>query len=247
MNTENSKSDVQKRIRTTALRQAQEIEERKNLQARIADLVVEAFDLPSNHDADPARPEASDASLFKQCLGLFQSTDLDDLIYERNIDNRCGYALCPRPNQRLSHNGELIWNKQAGKDFKLVNKAEMERWCSPLCQQRTIFVRAQLGTEPAWLRDVRAVEIKLYDEVAGESLADSLNTLSLAKAGDEDLTDKLQALALERGEININSNNEPVPLVEKESDSIPKPPSLKSKQSGKIEGHQPRKVRFHET
>ncbi|KAI1618649.1 Rtr1/RPAP2 family-domain-containing protein [Exophiala viscosa] len=175
MTTEASKSDVQKRIRTTALRQAQEIEERKKLQTQIADFVVEAFDLPSQPDADPARPQPSDAALFKQCLGLFQPSDLDDLIYERNIDNRCGYALCPRPNQKMSHNGELIWNKQAGKNFKLVNKAEMERWCSPLCQQRTIFVRAQLGTEPAWLRDIRAVDIKLYDEVAGESLADSLN------------------------------------------------------------------------
>lgn len=175
MTTENPKADAEKRIRTTALRQAEEIEERKKLQARIADLVVEAFDLPSTPDADPARPQPSDATLFKQCLGLFQPSDLDDLIYERNVDNRCGYALCPKPNQKLSHNGELVWNKQGGKDFKLVNKAEMERWCSPLCQQRTVFVRAQLGTEPAWLRDVKAVTIKLYDEVAGETLADSLN------------------------------------------------------------------------
>ena len=79
-----------------------------------------------------------------------------------------------------------------------------------------------------------------------DSHPDYLQALSLSQAGDKDLTDKLQALALERGEIDVSNNSGPVPLVEKESNSIPKPPSLKSKQSGKVEGHQPRKVRFHE-
>ncbi|KAK5241151.1 hypothetical protein LTR40_013374, partial [Exophiala xenobiotica] len=122
-----SKAEAEKRIRSTVLRHATDIEGRKRLQSRIADLIVQAFDLPSKQDADPARPQPSDASLFKQCLGLFQASDLDDLVYERNVDNRCGYALCPKPNQKLSHNGDLMWNKKGGKDFKLVNKAEMEK------------------------------------------------------------------------------------------------------------------------
>lgn len=173
------KTDGEDRIRSTALRHAQEIEERKRLQARIADLVVEAFDLPSTPDADPAKPQSSDASLFKQCLGLFQPSDLDDLIYERNVDNRCGYALCPRPNQKLAHNGQKVWNKKSGKDFKLVDKAELEKWCSPACQERTLFVRVQLGSDPAWLREVHALNIKLLDEVQTDSLAESLKVSSI--------------------------------------------------------------------
>ncbi|KAK5307407.1 hypothetical protein LTR99_000378 [Exophiala xenobiotica] len=239
-----SKAEAEKRIRSTVLRHATDIEGRKRLQSRIADLIVQAFDLPSKQDADPASPQPSDASLFKQCLGLFQASDLDDLVYERNVDNRCGYALCPKPNQKLSHNGDLMWNKKGGKDFILVNKAEMEKWCSPLCHERTAFVRAQLGTEPAWLRDGKAVDIKFLDEVGTDNLVESLNSLSLAKAADDDVVEKLQALALERGELNVNRADDSVALVEKSSDEIPKAPSLKWKQQNVVEGYQPRKVRF---
>src|SRR4051812_46722946 len=98
MSAEISNTTDADRIRATALRQARDIEDRKKLQARVADLVVEAFDLPSNPDADPAKPQPSDASLFRHCISLFQSSDLNDLVYERNVDNRCGYALCPKPN-----------------------------------------------------------------------------------------------------------------------------------------------------
>lgn len=169
-----SNTTEEDRIRATALRQARDIEDRKKLKARVADLVIEAFDLPSRPDADPAKPQASDATLLKHCLSLFQPADLDDLIYERNVDNRCGYALCPKPNLKLQRGGEKVWNQKTGKDFKLVNKAELERWCSQSCQERTAFVRAQLGLEPAWLRVVRDVDIKLLDEVRPDSLADSL-------------------------------------------------------------------------
>lgn len=170
-----SKDDTDSRIRATALRQAHDIEGRKRLKARIADLIVEAFDLPSRPDTDPAHPISADATLFKQCLSLWQPSDLEDLIYERNVDNRCGYALCPKPNQKVQGGGIKVWNHKTGKDFKLLDKAELEKWCSTACQERTMFVRAQLGHEPAWLRDVGAVDIKLLDEMGqNDSLVDSL-------------------------------------------------------------------------
>ncbi|OAP59960.1 hypothetical protein AYL99_04962 [Fonsecaea erecta] len=244
MATEQSESSKD-RFRSTALRHARDIEERKKLQARIADLVVEAFDLPSSPDADPAKPQPSDASLFRHCLSLFQSSDLDDLIYERNVDNRCGYALCPRPNLRLAHGGEKVWNQKGGKDFKLVDRSELEKWCSKACQERTAFVRAQLGTEPAWLRTSQAVDIRLLDEVGAEDLADPFKGLSLAEAPDAEIAEKMQALALERGELNVKADENTVDLVERTSDAIPRAPTLKGHQpQNTIEGHQPRKVRF---
>ncbi|EXJ81001.1 hypothetical protein A1O3_07289 [Capronia epimyces CBS 606.96] len=238
-----SRDDRESRARATALRHALDIEDRKKLQARIADLVVEAFDLPSKPDADPARPQPSDATLFKECLGLFQAADLDDLIYERNVDNRCGYALCPRPNQKLAHNGQKIWNRKGGKDFALIDKAEMEKWCSKSCRDRTMFVRAQLGTEPAWLREVQAVEVRLLEEFSPESLSDSFHALSLSKGTGEGLAGRLQALALERGEPHVAGNQEPVAIVENSSEYTPKPPQLEEQQDS-VEGHHPRKVRF---
>ncbi|KIY00577.1 uncharacterized protein Z520_03240 [Fonsecaea multimorphosa CBS 102226] len=246
MATEQPESNAD-RIRSTALRHARDIEERKKLQASIADLVVEAFDLPSKPDADPAKPQPSDASLFKHCLSLFQTSDLDDLIYERNVDNRCGYALCPRPNLKLAHGGQKVWNQKGGKDFKLVDKSELEKWCSKACQERTAFVRAQLGTEPAWLRTSQAVDVKLLDEVGSESLADPFKGLSLAEAPDTDIAEKMQALALERGELNVKADDSTVDLVERTSDAIPKAPTLKgSRPQNAVEGHKPRQVRFLE-
>ena len=181
MASETSKAGAEKRIRTTALRHALDIEQRKKLQARITDLVIEAYDLPSKPDADPAHPQPSDAAHFKQCLAMFQMSELDDLIYERNVDNRYGYAPCPRANQKVLHSGRLVWNKKGGKDFKLVDKTELEKWCSDECQSRTIFVRAQLGTEPAWLREDKAVNVRLVEEVGTtENLAESLHVSNVA-------------------------------------------------------------------
>lgn len=180
-----SQNDREQRIRNTALRHAQEIESRKRLQAKIADLVVSAFDLPSSSTADPASPLASDATLFKQCLAVFRPSDLDDLIYERNVDDRCGYALCPRPNEKLANAGQKVWNQKGGKDFRLLDKADLEKFCSTACRERTAFVRAQLRTEPAWLRpdvQIAANDLKLLDEMNGVSvdagrgsLVDALN------------------------------------------------------------------------
>ena len=170
MTTDISKRTDEDRIRASALRQARDIEDRKKLKARVADLVIEAFDLPSRPDADPANPQPSDATLFKQCLAVFQSSDLDDLIYERNVDNRCGYGLCPRPNLKVNRGGEKVWNLKSGKDFKLLDRVELEKWCSRRCQEKTVFVRAQLGKEPAWLRVIRAVDIQLLNEFDSDNL-----------------------------------------------------------------------------
>ncbi len=69
--------------------------------------------------------------------------------------------------------------------------------------------------------------------------------LAIARAGDDDMAEKMQALALERGELNVKSDNSSVDVVEKSTDKIPEAPSLPESQRGSaIEGHEPRKVRF---
>ncbi|KEF59834.1 uncharacterized protein A1O9_04682 [Exophiala aquamarina CBS 119918] len=243
-------TDREERIRNTALRHAQDIEGRKRLQSRIADLVVEAYDLPSRPDADPGRPLAADATLFKQCLAVFRPSDLDDLIYERNVDDRCGYSLCPRPNEKIVNAGQKVWNQKGGKDFRLLDRAELEKFCSSACRERTAFVRAQLRTEPAWLRQeaLLGVDVKLLDEIqadgGGGGLVEPLNKLALSQGAGEEMAEKLEALALERGEPQNASNaSDPLPIIEKESDQVPEAPSLGRIQD-LVEGHRPRKVRF---
>jgi len=58
------------------------------------------------------------------------------------------------------------------------------------------------------------------------------------------MAEKLQALALERGEHTAENNSNTVLLIEKSTDSVPKAPSLKHPQRTVIEGHQPREARL---
>jgi RNA polymerase II-associated protein 2 len=151
--------------RATALRHALKIEEQKNLQDEVLDLILEAYDLPTQPGATPPDASDSDVRHFKSCLRLFRPSDFDDLVRERNIDDRCGYALCSNPNKKLDRGGNKVWNRKSGPDFRLVDRAELERWCSDECGERAAFVRAQLSSEPAWQRNSQNDRIKLLDEM----------------------------------------------------------------------------------
>jgi hypothetical protein len=246
-------------IRATAYRHAQSFEEKKALRNRVADLVVELFDIPADANADPAYPRPSDAALFKQGLGLFQPSDFDDLVRERNIDDRCGYGLCSKANVKVQ-GGQTVWNGKGGKNFSLVPKEELERWCSDECGNRAQFVRAQLSKEPAWNREAASVDISLLDDVRrahgkvnraaaeANALTGSLESMSLHKGGSltqEELADRLQELALERGELKVKDTGNQVSLLEESNTAAPMPPVL-GMDEDMIEGHRPRKVRFAE-
>jgi hypothetical protein len=252
-------------IRATAYRHAQSFEEKKAIRNRVADLVVELFDIPAGANAEPGCPQQSDAALFKQGLSLFQPSDFDDLVRERNIDNRCGYGLCPKPNVKIQ-GGHTVWNGRGGKNFNLVPKEELERWCSEECGNRATFVRGQLSKEPAWNRETSNVDIRLLDDVqrahaksnqeayeksnqeAAEAnkLTGSLESMSLDNGRSltkDELADRLQDLALERGELKVKDSGDQVSLLERWNTAIPEPPVL-VKDEDMIEGHQPRRVRF---
>ena len=244
-------------IRATAYRHAQGFEEKKAIRNRVADLVVELFDIPADANADPANPQQSDAMLFKQGLSFFQPSDFDDLVRERNIDDRCGYALCPKPNIKVQ-GGHTVWNGKGGKNFSLVPKEELERWCSEDCGNRAAFVRAQLNQEPAWTRETTNMDIRLLDDVqrarqrsnqeAAEAneLTGSLQQLSVDNGRSltsNELAERLQELALERGELKVEDTGDQVSLLERANTAAPEPPVLGTDEN-MIEGHRPRQVHF---
>lgn len=244
-------------IRATAYRHAQSFEEKKALRNRVADLVVGLFDIPADANADPAYPRPSDVALFKQGLSLFQPSDFDDLVRERNIDDRCGYALCSKTNVKVQ-GGNTVWNGKGGKDFSLVPKVELERWCSEECGNRAQFARAQLSKEPAWNREGANVDVGLLDDVQrahekvnreaveANGLTGSLESMSLHKGNSltqEELADRLQELALERGELKVKDTGKQVSLLERSNTAAPLPPVL-GMDEDMIEGHRPRKFRF---
>jgi RNA polymerase II-associated protein 2 len=175
MATSSSTTAGDSRGRQTAIHHALMLEEKKKLKSRILDLILEAYDLPTDSASSPALATSSDIQVFKTGLRLFQPSDFDDLIRERNIDDRCGYALCPKPNKKIPGGGNKVWNRKGGQDFRIVDRAELENWCSKECSERGAFVRAQLSDEAAWLREDQNENIKLLDEMRKtDDLAEAL-------------------------------------------------------------------------
>ena len=231
----------EQQLRNIALRRAYDIEDKKRLQTQITDLVIECFDLPSQKvikesPSDLTPPAQSDVSTFKRALTLFQPSDFDDLVYERNIDHRCGYALCSRPNKQLG-SAVKVWNGRYGSDFELVRREELERWCSGVCARKAAFVTKQLSTEPAWVRSEPYPVVKLLEE--SEKLdTDVDQTVEL----EANMTERMRRLALERGDLGIDEWTKVI--VSEKADRISPssvPPSL-SQES--IEGYQTRRVHF---
>lgn len=202
-------------------------------------------------------------------------SDFDDVILERNIYDKCGYGLCGRPNVKVAGNAQnrVIWGKRSGPAFTVVPKRELEKWCSKQCEERAVFVRVQLGKEPAWLRDQPVGDIKLLDEsrqenatdvlikgmdslnvqtpVSPPDLADDFRRLASyqieKQGGYDEVAERLQTLSLERGQSQqLSAAGTIMQIVEKPGNDFAghPPPQISSRNPGTIEGHKPRKVRF---
>lgn len=136
------------------------------------DRILELVTLPSSPSADPTSPSTADVAALKVALVPFQPSDYDNLILERNIEGRCGYALCPRERRKEDHkaNFRILWGPKSGgrgREMKIVPKEKLEMWCSDDCAKRAMYVRVQLADEPVWERradNTRAKEITLLEE-----------------------------------------------------------------------------------
>lgn len=203
------------RAKANAIQQALSMEEKKNLQNRVLDMILTAFDLPSHEPADPADPSPDDVKTFRQCLAIFRPSDLDELVSERNIDDRCGYALCKRPNNKQLP--KKVWDAKG----RLVEKKTDSQWCSRECRDRNNFVKRQLSDEPAWLRQVQNQHILLLmDRPQPQS-----NVPDITVTQESENRQKQTDLALERGDATTEGT-EGITIVEKEYTKAPKPPRM---------------------
>jgi len=134
------------------LHHANLIQQQKDVEQDILKATMTLIDFPSARDANPARPAQSDASEFKNLIVPFQPSDYDSLIEERNIADLCGYALCPRPPKRATLASKLQFIDTKDRGVQIVNKKELEIWCSDDCARRALYVKVQLNEEPAWMR-----------------------------------------------------------------------------------------------
>lgn len=160
--------------RTIALHHAHLLQTRKDTEAAIFDSTLHLLDLPLHASHPASTPHPEDIAAFTHHIRLFQPSDYDDLITERNLTHlpstttkqgRCGYALCPNPRRRFPNAGRYKLVNKGRPDFDIVETAELERWCSTACTRRALWVKVQLSETAAWERaggDV--VKIELYPD-----------------------------------------------------------------------------------
>lgn len=257
---------VNQRNLQTAVHHANLLEQRKRVEADIVRSVWDLLDFPTASDADSTRPSASDAHHFRQAVVPFQPSDYDGLIEERNLAGKCGYALCPKPKGKAPSTAKKHF-VETSKGVQIVDRKQLEVWCSDDCAKRALFVKVQLNEEPAWLRQGGYVgEIELMIENAEEHRI--ALPLRLKKGADpkppppteeEEAAaawaardDALADLAIERGEKpgRLSKANKDLiqdKIKERVAQFPPVPPSLPQQSSGAshmaIEGHVPKAAR----
>lgn len=235
------------KAREVATQHAEIIHHRRGFEDQITDALIALSDFPPGRD-DPqhgggaaADPSPEDAAAFLSGVRLFQPSDYDDLIEERNANGLCGYALCPRPRARVAGAWKLVnWGS---KDFNIVPKKEIERWCSQACARRAMYVKVQLNETAAWERQgIQSIHIDLYEEPAKKKAEDDLAD-RLAKEleglkvdGQRKAVKDAKDLALERGDTGENAKNRPVDVTIQEKDvtSVPEEPSLGNDADGHL-------------
>jgi len=234
------------RNRELALEQAHLIQQRKDIESSTLAAIEALLDFPPSPNSNPACPSTTDISFVKELLKPFQPADYDSLIEERGINERCGYVFCPRPH-KVEDTGaryRILRSQHKGKnDMKVVEKKDLERWCSDECGKMALYIRVQLSKVPAWNR-TRDERIEIYGEGENGRGPDKTRHDEVAA-----VTDGLRTLAIESGKTGGAVG---VTVVEK---AIPEPGQVPSLQNlsiqdddyhessriyGSIEGYMPK-------
>lgn len=207
--------------REIAIHHATLLEQRKELEFQILDSVILLSEYPLVRDSpyNSSNPAPSDITDFKANVRLFQPSDYDDLIEERNVNELCGYTLCGKPRRQTGSGGE--W-KLTGSG-EIVKRKELERWCSQQCARRALFVKVQLNETAAWERaGIPDIQIDLLDE---DKSAETEADRTARKLGELQLEDQRQAardsaaLAIERGDKSLSSSMDKLKITLKEKDA----------------------------
>ncbi|KAI1161062.1 Rtr1/RPAP2 family-domain-containing protein [Nemania serpens] len=198
--------------RELAIKHARIIHSRREVEEQIADSMIELSKFPTIRDPpyDAANPSPTDTESFKDLVRLYQPSDYDDLIEERNANGLCGYALCPNPRSRVSSGGAFKLVNYGRKDFNIVPSRELEKWCSQKCARRAMYVKVQLNETAAWERaGIASIQIEIYAE--DHTPVDNDTTTQLAKdvenmkiEAQKKAAQNAKDLALERGDSTTN-------------------------------------------
>ena len=190
-----------------ALQHAHLIQQQKDVTNLIFTSTEVLLDYPHSTTTDPANPSAELALRATSLLQPFQPADYDALIEERNIDGKCGYVLCPHPHRVEETNARFRILRAGGQGkggtgIKVVEKGELEKWCSKACGERALYLRVQLSEVPAWERAAsRQSTLHILREATSTRMdGDNTGTEEEVRVIEEGL----KRLAIERGQRQSN-------------------------------------------
>ena len=170
-----------------ALQHAYKIQSQKDWQTRILNAIQILIDYPT---PTPDRTENEDSSKFLLLIQPFQPSDLDALIEERVVDEKCGWVLCSESPRLLTLGKDAEW--KVGK-FK-------SSFCSNACAKKMAFVKTQVSEVPVWERDPGVIVPIVLPDGVGEAGAGKQDDTSARSAADDGMANGIRELALERGE-----------------------------------------------
>ncbi|KAI4211799.1 MAG: hypothetical protein LQ351_005440 [Letrouitia transgressa] len=236
-----------------ALYHANLIQQRKDTELLILQNTETLLDLPSPDTKDCSNPSAADVFTVINLLQPFQPSDYDSLIEERNIDQKCGFVLCPHQNRQEKSMGryKIKLDPSAGKDgINIVKRQSLEKWCSDECAKRALFLKVQLNEEPAWARaggwgKIVLLEGGMHDLEPGQreqQLVAGFEQLDIS-TGEDRIMDSLRKLAIERGDqdtTNMVSLAVVKDLKENTNNSKSLPPKDEKSNGSKIEDYVPK-------
>ncbi|KAH7349313.1 DUF408 domain-containing protein [Plectosphaerella cucumerina] len=195
--------------REVAIQHARILQQRKDLELQILSSieVLSFFPQVRAPEYTSATPSTTDVAGFKAHVRLFQPGDYEDLIEERNANNLCGYTLCPNPKPKPAPGGAWKLLNVGRSDFQIVDKKELERWCSTACKKRALYVKVQLNETAAWERiGIPDIGIETYDETNMQTKTPAPDSKSQKPPNEVKTAEDAAALALERGDVGATSS-----------------------------------------
>ncbi|KAI6087943.1 Rtr1/RPAP2 family-domain-containing protein [Hypoxylon rubiginosum] len=219
--------------RDVAVQQALVIQQQYVVEDQIQDAIIALSYFPPARTAggqpfDCASPARGDADAFRELIRTFQPGDYEDMIEERNTRGLCGYALCARPRTKVGGGGEYKLINFGRKDFNIVPRKELERWCSQQCARRAMYVKVQLNETAAWERaGIPTIQIELLDEPSQARSKDDDATARVTRELQNLQIDKEKKanrnaaeLALERGDAKNAKSTRDIDVDIQEKDVI---------------------------
>ena len=186
---------INNNARQLAIHHANIFQTRKDLEATILESLEILSEYPTSTSSSAANPTSEDVAGFKKHVRLFQPSDYDDLVEERNVNDLCGYTLCPKPKPS-SKGGK--WTIRKG---QIVDRHELEKWCSDDCKKRALYVKVQLSETAAWERiGMPHISIDLLGEDKSEVDRTAQKLSELQLEDQRRAAKDAAALAAERGE-----------------------------------------------